>query len=358
VERALNRSAVALLLLLGAAAPACGRRAGAPSSLGDVVPRYTEARWQDVFARPPDLIVVVRPQSLRRDRVYGPLLRRAIELARAHSRLVAETGALDAMVDADEVIVGAWGTGGKETDDLLVVVRGVRADVDPAKLIDEEGHALWAAGPNGPAVDVRELLRARAEASAAGAGDTSLFELPGRTWVIATGKARSRARDAFSRSVPRERESTGGSARLEDRASPASAAAWSQGDDGSALGMVRLGGKALVARVRELRPPSLLAPLGRKLQQAAIVLSPGEDAVVRATLSYEDEEAAALAEATVRRAIEALLVAKRDDYAWLRSVAVQRAPGRVMVTAPVPQRLLDGLLDPGKALPDGDLAPH
>jgi hypothetical protein len=88
------------------------------------------------------------------------------------------------------------------------------------------------------------------------------------------------------------------------------------------------------------------------------VLPPGEDPVVRATLSYEDDEAAALAETTVRRAIGALLVAKRDDYAWLQSVIVQRAPGRVIVTAPLPQRLVDGLLDPGAALPQADLVPH
>ena len=66
----------------------------------------SEPRWEDVFDTTPELLAVIHPTALRKDRVYGPLLRRAIDLVREQSRVVAETRALDAMEDAEEVIVG------------------------------------------------------------------------------------------------------------------------------------------------------------------------------------------------------------------------------------------------------------
>ena len=55
----------------------------------------TEPRWEDVFDTMPELVAVIHPAALRSDPVYGSLLRRAIELARQQSRVVAETRALD-----------------------------------------------------------------------------------------------------------------------------------------------------------------------------------------------------------------------------------------------------------------------
>ncbi|HXN30883.1 MAG TPA: hypothetical protein VN894_03435 [Polyangiaceae bacterium] len=316
---------IALLSLVGVTALAgCTRSVTGPppSSV-----RYGEPRWQGVFEPTPELLVVVRPQALRRDAVYGPLVGRAMELAREHTPLVAATGALDAMEDAEEVIIGARDSNGEEAGDLVVVVRGVRANVDPAKIVDEGGHALWAQGPSASAAGVRELVRTR-EAESQGppdpgaAPEASLFELPGRTWAIATGRARAHARDAFNRP-----------------------AAGVDGDPlgmpSSALAVLRLSGVGLVARVRALRPPGLLAPLGSKLVALTVVLTPGDGAVVRATLSYNDELAVTPAEATLRQAIEALCRAKPDDYAWLRSVTVQASRCCVVVTAPLPRELMN-----------------
>jgi hypothetical protein len=296
---------------------------------------------------------VVRPQALRRDEAYGPVVRRAIELAREHSRLVAETGALQAVEDAEEVIIGARDAPGSEADetretgprgerdehgergerddthetDFVVVVRGVRADVDPANVVGETGHLLWVPGPNGPAAGVRELVRAPPAPSEArddpqtpadDAANASLFELPGRTWVIATGRARARARDAFSRSDPGPRLDIDG--------------------DDSALAMLRLSGPALVARVRALRPPALLAPLGRGLSAVTVLLPRTRDAAdaeIRATLSYEDERAVAPAEATAREALDALRGRDARDYGWLRPATVRSTRCCVFLTVPL-----------------------
>jgi hypothetical protein len=309
--------------LLGTAAlSACepsARHTAAP-----VPSRYAEASWESALQPVPELLVVVRPQALRSDPVYGSLVARAIELAREHTPQVAETGTLGAMEDAEEVIVGVRDRGPDATSDLIVVVRGVRANVDPAALVDEGGRALWAPGPDGPAANVRELVRTRGAGQAgpgtADAPDASLFELPGRTWVIATGTARARARDAFARPSP------AGPAAASDLWAPAN----------SAVALVRLSGPALVARLRALRPPGLLAPVGHELSAITVVLPAGEDAVVRATLSYQDGHAVALAETTVREAIAALVAAKSDDYGWLRSATVRGSPCCVVVTTRLP----------------------
>jgi len=318
-----KRPALALLFLFGAVSlPSCSNGAGAPPQV--TTPVYAEARWEGALQPTPDILLVVRPQAVRRDPLYGPLVGRAIEAAREQTLLVTATGVLDAMEDAEEVIVGVRESRANPAGDLVLVVRGVRAEVDPAKIVDESGRALWAAGPSPPARGVRELLRAPAEPGGEGdenAPAASLFELPGRTWVIVTGGARALARAAFERSVA-----------VADAALELPE---------SAIAMLRLKGPSLVSRVRALRPPALLAPLGTGLSVVTIVLSSGSDAEIRATLMYNDERAVRLARETLRESIDALFRAKPDDYEWLRSASIDASrSGVLVVTAPVPRKLL------------------
>jgi hypothetical protein len=324
---------------------ACGGAAPRPSTEG----RYAEPHWQDVFEATPELLVVVRPTDLRRDKVYGPLLRRAIDLARQHSRVVAETRALDAMEDAAEVIIGMRPREPGSADDgaaseVVVVVRGVRADVDPGRLVDSDGHALWTAGPSGR---VRELVRtpdrsAVADPTAPSApalndsGVASLFELPGRTWVIASGEARARARDAFAHPLGR----------------PAIQL------DPNALAIARIDGPALVRRIPALQTHGALAAVGHKLDSLTLELATGPAMPARgvrqvvATLSYLEEDAAALAEIRVREAFEALVRKRKELFAWLSTAKVDRPGKRVLVTAPLPPELVDGLLQADSAALD------
>ena len=72
---------------------------GAPTPAANPRTATGEAQWQDAFDSTPELLIAVFPLALRSDRVYGPLLRRAIELARERSRVVAETRALLATVE-------------------------------------------------------------------------------------------------------------------------------------------------------------------------------------------------------------------------------------------------------------------
>jgi hypothetical protein len=297
-----------------------------------------EPRWQDAFEARPKLLAAVYPTALRSDPVYGPLLRRAIDLVREQSRVVAETRALDAMEDAEEVVVGVRPDSPESAGEVVVAVRGVRADIDPATLVDGEGRALWGPGATGR---VRELVRNDGPDAPIPA---SLFELPGRTWVIASGDARMRARSAFARPVGR----------------PAPAVEALERKNGDALVVLRIDGPSLVARIRALRSPGALEPVGRSLETVTLELDSGSGAAapdagpdrdIRASLEYASEPAAAAAEATFREVLAAIVRKKPEDLAWLAGATVARPPpgARVVLTAPLPSRLVGFLLHAGAA---------
>jgi hypothetical protein len=320
LTRLLRSWLVALTVAALAALPGCG---GAPPPAPKRA-AYVEPHWQDVFETMPELLVVIRARAAREDRVYGPLLRRAIELAREQSRAVSATRALDAMSDAEELVMGQRPETRDHPGELVLVARGVRADVDPAKLVDDDGHPLWAPGPAGA---VRELLRETDEhGHAIGA---SLFELPARTWVIAQGDARVRAREVFAHPFDRP----------------------SMTLDPQALAIVRIDGPSLVGRVHALQDLGGLAAVGRRLRSVTLALPPGAEHVVRATLAYADDDAAGAAEVTARAAIDALARSKKPGLEWLGGghVEVEHGVKSVVLTAPLPPQLVDALLHAGAA---------
>jgi hypothetical protein len=313
-----------------------------------VRPNRTEPQWQDVFEEIPPVLLVVRPRAVRGDKVYGPLFRRVVDLARERSRVVSATRAMEAVEDADEVVVGIPSEGG-EAGDLVMVVEGVSASIDPSKLVDSDGRALWAPGPTGR---VRELVRERDERGSP--LDASLFELPGRTWVIASGQSRARARDAFAHPLGRPPLEL----------------------DPDALAIARIDGPSLVARFRALQDLGALAAIGRKLRTLTVRLpavqggvqagvqgsaqgsAQGTDgAVVEIALGYGDEDAAAFAEVRAREVVEVVARKKPDRLAWLAKAKVDRPDKRVLVTLPLPPQLIDGLLHAGTAALGTDSAP-
>ncbi len=304
--------------------------AGAPAAV--TARDGAEPRWQDVFDTTPQALLVFRPKALRRDRLYGPLLRRTIEAAREQSRVLWATP-LGAMEDADEIIASfpplratSSGDADPRPGEYVVVVRGVRADLDPVRLVDADGRPVWTAGPGGA---VPELLRESDERGKP--VDASLFELPGRTWVIAAGEARPRAREAFAHPMNRPVFQL----------------------DPDALAAVRFDGPSLVAYLHERveRSPGtgLIVALGHRLRSATVELPPamqGPDArgTIRATLSYLDEESAGVAEIAAADAAGALSRAKPSPLSWLGAATVQRAGANLIVTVDLPKPLLVGLL--------------
>jgi hypothetical protein len=282
-----------------------------------------EARWQDVIDITPELLVVVRPKALRKDKVYGPLLSRAIDALRQRSRVVAATRVLDAIDDADEVIGGVRPDPIVPGGEMVVVVRGVRADIDPAKVVDPSGHVIWAPGPHGA---VPELTRDRDDLGQPLA--VSLFELPGRTWVIAAGgAARERAREAYAHPVGR--------------------AAFQLDPD--ALVVVRVDGQELVKNQPGLQRYGQLEAIGHKLRWVVFTLPPGGEGVVKAQLTYVDEDSASFAEARWHDVVDAIGRTKPPKLLWMTSLKIDRTGKYVLLSAPLPPQLLDGLLHAGQA---------
>jgi len=319
-------TAMLLAVIAGTSLAGCG---GKPPPVA-ASHRAVEPRWQDVVDTVPELLVIVRPQAMRQDRVYGPLLRRAIESARDHIKVVAAVHPLETLEDAEEIVIGYHPATQDLPEEVLMAERGVRADVDPGKLADDDGQPLWAPGPSGP---VRELVRERD--SAGHPVDASLFELPGRTWVVVTGGARVRARDAFAHPVRRPALDL----------------------DPAALALVRIDGPSLVARVRGLQDLGALGAVGRRLRSVTFTLPPGADGAVRATLGYADEDAAAFAEVTLHQVVDAVARSKKERLAWLGSAKVERPDKRVIITAPLPPELVAALMTAGSAPIDLDIAP-
>jgi hypothetical protein len=302
---------------------------GSPPARVHAAQTSVEPQWQDIFETTPELLVVLRPSALERDKVYGPLLNRVLAAARERSRAIAATRVLDVVQGAEEVVVGVRPAerGGDEPAEIVLVVRGVPASADPAKVVDTDGRALWSPAPTGP---VREFVRERDEHGHP--VEASLFELEGLTWVIALGAARARAREVFAHPLGRPELKL----------------------DPDALALVRIDGASLVKRIHALQPLGGLAAIGRKLQSLTAVIPPGADGSLKLSFGYSEEDAAAFSEVAARQTIEAIDRRKPDNLAWLAAAKVDRPDKRVIVTLPLPPQLIDSLLHASTAPIDFD----
>jgi hypothetical protein len=278
-------------------------------------PRFEDALGDE----DPSLVVVLFPRALMEDRVYGPLLRRASELASARVGVAAAGAtALVAMERSDEVVV-AMDAGGH---DAVVAIVGAPADLDPAHLVDTEGHALWRT--------VGDVRTGVTELEGTGA---SLFVLPKRTWIIATGETAARARAALA--IPPTHVRTVVAARDE-------------------IARIDIPGDALRQKDARLRDGAL-APVGRTLERASVSLLPGTEGLVLIQLAYPDARDAAAASDRALEVVQAFRrklteTQKADAWSWLAAAGVEHLDRTVTVRAPLPRSWLQGLakaeLDP------------
>jgi hypothetical protein len=312
------RPVAGVLVALGCVA-ACAERPTQPARSAASLDA-PDPEWHDAFDPPPPLLLAFRPRALQSDPLYGPLLRRALALARIRSRVVAATRAIDAIEDADEVVCGLRpprresGPSGPASSlddgDWIAAIRGVRADIDPATVVDGNGHTLWQPGPLGR---VRELVRAPDDSGV----EASLFELPGRVWVIASGAEAARVRESFARPRPHRPLD------LDDRA----------------LALLRIDGPSLVDRVPALRGDGALSPVGMHLRGVVMEIDPApagdggapddpdaarsDKGAIEGHVEYSDESAAAAAEQVIGDVIAAVRRTHPPGLEWLGSVRVE-----------------------------------
>ncbi len=281
-------------------------------------------------------MITLHPRALARDRVYGPILRRASELAAAYAGPTnLGTTALAALERTDEVVV-AENDRGREA---VVVLRGVPADVDPLDIVDPSGHPIWRPIHS----DVRAGSRELAPVDPA---DAELFVAPGLVWLIASGPVVPKARTALTGRVGAE----------------------AFAGDETPLVSLALPGDAL-PRLRQ----GALASVGAGLLRVRIELTPGSAGLIVGTLTYIDAVTAAAAEGTVLAVTLAFRHRLEEDVEttesplrpdagavgrspahrresrplgsldWLGAAKVERTGALVVVRAPIPRPWLEAL---------------
>lgn len=292
-------------------------QASAPAS-PVAAPPDRAAKVEDAVADDTEMVVVLRPRALFRDRVYGPLLRKAAEMASLRVGVSAVGATALVAFERSEEIVVATRKGGL---DAVVGLRGAPADVDPSHLVDDRGASLWTLrGEVRPGV-----VEFAAEPPPSRA---SLFELNERTWVIAAGDAVLRARAAFSkpRSVTR--------------------ALVTEGDE---LGRMFLPGSSLRSFDPRLRDGAL-SPIGKQLDRATVSLLPGAEGLMVVDLSYGAPKDAAGAEACAREVVDAfrrrlLSSDSADGWTWVAAATIERREQQVSIRVPLPRSWLRSFAD-------------
>jgi hypothetical protein len=287
--------------------------------------REPDAAWADIFDGTPDLYAVVRPRALKRDGVYGAFFKSLLRAALARGIARGDT-MVQAAEGADEIIVGL-----NKGFDAVLVLRGVPASLDPQKITDAEGNALFRPTSDRASAKVTEYeLRDRRNADAG-----ALFVLSDRTWVGTLGDARSRARQVFA--APRNRPTPE--------------------VDTDALAVIRVSGP--LAHVLDRHPT--YGVLSKKLSSATFSLKPGKGGLV-VGLTYEDAGATAWAEMHAKRLVVELAreipacrssepAARANGSAegtntncgWLKDAKVAYEGNTVFVRVAVPPRLLEEL---------------
>jgi len=290
--------------LASASVLACGAAAPPP----EPVKKENAPVWADVFDTTPDLYAVIRPKALKRDGLYGAFFTSIVRAAEARGIARGDT-MVQAAEGAEEIIVGVERRGGG----AALVLRGVPASLDPEKITDAEGHALFRPRSDRSKVVEYELVDPR------NAGAGALFVLPDRTWVGALGEAHVRARQAFA--TPQNRPAP----RLDE----------------DALAAVRISGP--LAHVIDGHPT--FGVLAKKLTSATFTLKPGKGGVVVA-LAYEDADATAWAEMQAKRLAGELSKKSGQgsaDLGWLKEAKIAYEGNTVFVRLAVPPRLLEEL---------------
>ena len=274
--------------------------------------RESVAAWPDVFDGTPEIYAVVRPQALKRDGVYGAFWKSLLRVAQARGFMRGAT-MVEATEGAEEIIVGL-----NKGSDAALVFRGVPASLDPQKIADADGHALFrpvnGGGTGNHPDDGAKILEY--ELVDRRVTDGGLFVLPDRTWVGALGEARARARRAFAAPMNRPAPKV----------------------DGDALAAIRFSGP--IAHLLERHP--MWGVFAKKLVNATFTLKPGKGGVV-VELLYEDNSRAAYAEMQGKRMVEELAAKDEKRFGWLKGSKVAYEGNTVVFHVAVPPRLLEDL---------------
>ena len=310
------RAAVALAAALAAMTPSCAslRHTSPPS----------DTPLTRTLAADADLRVIVHPRYLRRDPVYGALARHIIDAVRARNSLFDSVRLIDAFESADAVQLSV--SDASDASDVIVVLFGVRADIDPARITTGEG-TKWSRGPRGD-VTTYEPVRG---------SPYRLYVLPGRTWVVgnaATLDARIEPLRGVELVVPAD-----------------------EGCDGS-LACILLGGPQALGMLQR-RAPRLTNALDR-----VIVALRERNEGLRIRLEYRTASNASAAARLLEHTADLLADKARRggedldvlaNLAWLGTAKIDRIDAHVQLDVRLPPKMLETIKS--ARAEDFDLAP-
>lgn len=310
----------AALTVAALTAAACGGRAATPRAPSMTLAR-DDATWLgDVIDTTRDPTLILRPNLLARDPVYGPLVRKATRMAAAESKaLPFGRSALEALEQADEVRIAVRGT---RPLDAVIVVSGVPAGVDVEKLVDDTGARPWTDAtrtPNGL------LQLASREVDEAGAPASVLYVVGDRTWVCAVGRAIERVDERLVRRGTRPRPPP------------------LRPEEHEGLLAIHLRGEPL-ERLRNLSR-SGLRPLAEHLDEVDLVLGQGSEGTLLVRFSYDAPGSAEAASAHTEKLLAVLPKTISPNLQFLAQAGVKRAGRTVEVKATLPRDLLVRLAD-------------
>jgi hypothetical protein len=263
------------------------------------------AAWADVLEGNEAMVAVVRPKALFRDPLFGPLVRAGFAATMARE---GSTPSLDVLASAEQLVVVA---SADRRNGTMLVLEGVPADKSPDRVGDERGQALFKKGAD--ARGVSEWVSTHGP-------DLSLFELPHRTWVIASDAMQRRARAAFANPTGRPVPSYG---------------------DEKALAIVRIDGAELL-RGRP-RAHGTMAQVTDHLEAVIGELMPGKlglNVIVR----YNNDDQAGFSAIALEDIKKRLAADPSRRFAWMSTATIAREGNRdVRIHVDLPQDFVDQL---------------
>lgn len=298
-----TRAALVLLAAMAVGGPTTGCGGDKPPPAAPK--KEATAQWQDVFDSLPDIYVVVRPQAIKRDPVYGAFWKTIVRVAESR-HMINGPSTLEAAEGSEEIIIGV-----NAGLDAAIILRGVPASLDPQKVADAHGRPLFRLVNDKSKVAEYQLVdRQNAEPGA-------VFILPDRTWVGAFGDARQRARTAFATPFGRPAPKI----------------------DAEALAVLRFG-QSFVQQPRYVKSP-VWSAFTKHLNSVTLALKPNKGGALIA-LQYEDQDSAAYAEMQAKQMVMELAKDEKR-FGWLKDAKVAYEGNTVNVKLAVPPRLLEEL---------------
>jgi hypothetical protein len=292
---------------------ACGGGGGAPKEAAIAADVKADTGFiEDLVGKDISLYVEVSPRRIAEDPLWGGLA------ARAQSEMMERrSGPIDMAVvapflQAERVVLAMKR---KEPLDAMVIVAGVPADFDPAKMTFK-GQPVWADVKRG-AQGTSELIPTEPPSE----GPVAVVMLPDRSLVVGFGESSSgRVKALLDKTTPRL--ST---------------------DGGGLLAKVRVKGE-LVEMARSSGNQAL-GPIVESLDAVTVGVQQSKDAKFNVALQYAGAAQAEKASSRLQALLEMFFAMKAPDLEWKKLITFHQEQALLSADVTLPKAMLDKIAE-------------